>query len=366
MTMTDALHLFLGHSVCGRAVRRFDWTASPLGPITDWSHSLRTMVGAVLDSAFPECLVWGPQHILIHNDAFLPILGNKPSAIGQPFAVVWAEAWQQIEPLVERAYAGEPTYIEDFPLVVNRDVHPEQAYFTFCYSPIRDDDGHIAGMLDIVIETTSKVQAEQRAKLINAELAHRIQNTLAIVNSICDQTFRAASSLDEARLTFSRRLKSLGQAHMALTQASWISAPMATIIEGALLPHGMAPGEICAQGPPVNLLPRQALSLSMAIHELATNSMKYGALSVAGGEVTVRWSIEPIQGDECLRLCWIESGGPPVAPPERRGFGSLLIEQVLSEDFGGKVSLRYEPEGLRFELATKLSNLADQGVRTGV
>jgi len=365
MTMTDALHLFLGHSSSGQVVRRYDWARTPLGPISGWSHSLRTMVGAILDSAFPQCLVWGPQHIMIHNDAFLPILGNKPCAIGRPFDEVWAEAWQIIEPLVERAYAGEPTFIEDYPLIVDRAGHPEQVYFTFCYSPIRDDDGRVAGMLDTVIETTPKVQAQQQASLINTELAHRIQNTLAVVNSICDQTFRSASSLDEARINFSRRLKALGQAQMVLTQSSWISAPMAAIIEGALVPHSTAPGEICAQGPPVNLSARQALSLSMAIHELATNSMKYGALSAPTGEVTVRWSLEPIDGDHCLRLRWTESGGPRVSPPERRGFGSRLIEEVLAHDFGGKVSVCYAPEGLRFELATKLSNLPDQGTHGG-
>jgi two-component sensor histidine kinase len=366
MTTTDALHLFLGHSGSGRAIRRFDWTTSPLGPISGWSHSLRTMVGAVLDSAFPQCLLWGPLHISIHNDAFLPILGNKPSAIGRPFDEVWAEAWPRLEPLVERAYAGEATFIEDYSMMVERRGHPEQVYFTFCYSPIRDDDGRVAGMLDTVIETTPKVQAQQQARLINAELAHRIQNTLAIVNSICDQTFRAANSLDEARITFAHRLKALGQAQLVLTQSSWISAPMAAIIEGALIPHSMAPGEICAQGPPVSLSARQALALSMAIHELATNSMKYGALSAAGGEVTVRWAIEPIEGDQCLRLRWTETGGPRVSPPGRRGFGSQLIEEVLAEDFGGKVTLCYAPEGLRFELATKLSNLPDQGMRIGV
>ncbi len=362
MTMTDALHLFLGHSASGQAVRRFDWSHNPLGPIDGWSHSLRTMVGAILESAFPQCLLWGPGHIAIHNDAFLPILGKKPAAIGRPFDEIWAEAWHMIGPMVARAYAGEPTFIEDYPLIVERHGRPEQTYFTFCYSPIRDDDGRIAGMLDTVIETTATVQAREQARLVNAELAHRIQNTLTIVNSICDQTFRSASSLDEARLTFARRLKALGQAHTVLTQSSWTSAPMAAIIEGALLPHSMAPGESCAQGPPVNLSPRQALSLSMAIHELATNSMKYGALSAAGGQVTVRWKLEPLDSsDKCLRLSWTESGGPPVSPPQRRGFGTQLIELVLAEDFGGKVNLCYAPEGLRFELTTKLSNLPDQG-----
>lgn len=357
MMTADALHLFLGHSASGKAIRRFDWAANPLGPIDGWSNSLRTMVGAILDSAFPQCLLWGPRRIIVHNDAFLPILGNKPPAIGRPFDEVWAEVWHIIGPLVERAYAGEPTFIEDYALVIQRAGRPEQAHFTFCYSPIRDDDGSIAGMLDTVIETTAKVQAQQQARLVNTELAHRIQNTLAIVHSIADQTFRGAESLDDARSTLGRRLKALGQAHQVLTQSDWLGAPMAAIIEAALIPHSMVQGEICAQGPAVNLSPRQALSLSMAIHELATNSTKYGALSVAGGQVTIRWTLEPMDRDDCLRLFWQESGGPPVMPPQRRGFGSRLLEHVLATDFGGKVNVCYAPEGLHFELATRLSNL---------
>lgn len=360
MTSADALHLFLGHSASGQAIRHFDWAGTPLGPIGGWSNSLRTMVGAILDSAFPQCLLWGPQRITIHNDAFLPILGYKPPAIGRPFDTVWSEVWDVIGPLVERAYAGEPTFIEDHALMVKRRGRPEQAHFTFCYSPIRDDDGRIAGMLDTVIETTSKVQAQQQARLVNAELAHRMQNTLAIVHSIADQTFRCADSLDDARVTLGRRLRALGHAHQVLTQSNWLSAPMDAVIEGALIPHSTAPGEICAQGPPVTLSARQAMSLSMAIHELATNSMKYGALSVAGGEVTVRWKLEALDGDQCMRLFWTETGGPKVAPPQRRGFGSLLIEQVLAADFGGKVDVCYAPEGLRFELATLLSNLGPE------
>jgi two-component sensor histidine kinase len=357
MTMTDALHLFLGHTNSGQAIRRFDWAANPLGPISGWSHSLRTMVGAILDSAFPQCLLWGPQRITIHNDAFLPILRRKPPAIGRPFEDVWPEVWHMIAPLVARAYAGEPTFIEDYALEVHRGERPEQAHFTFCYSPIRDDDGHIAGMLDTVVETTAKVQAQQQARLINAELAHRMQNTLAIVHSIADQTFRTADSLDDARATLGRRLTALGEAHNVLTQSNWLSAPMAAVIESALIPHSNAPGDICAQGPPVDLSARQALSLSMAIHELATNSMKYGALSIAGGEVTIGWALELADGDECLRLSWKESGGPPVTPPQRRGFGSRLIEQVLASDFGGKVNVSYAPEGVRCELVTRTSNL---------
>lgn len=357
MTAADATDVFLGRSKAAETIRRLDWSNNPLGSIPQWSQSLRTLVGAVLESAFPQCIVWGPQLISIHNDAFEPLLGNKPPAQGRPFNEVWAEAWPMIAPMAQRAYAGEATFIEDFSLIVHRREHPEQTYFTFCYSPIRDDSGQVAGFLDTVIETTAKVRAEKRSKLINDELAHRIQNTLTIVNCIADQTFRHATSVDDARAAFSQRIRALGNAHELLTQSSTNVASIAAVIETALLPHRGALGEICAQGPPLNLSARQALTLAMCIHELATNAMKYGALSQAGGEVTIRWAIEPMNDQDFLRLTWVESNGPAVIEPTRRGFGSLLIEHVLADDFQGKVDVNYHPQGLRCELITRLSHL---------
>lgn len=357
MMPADATDAFLGRSHAAETIRRLDWFSNPLGPIPQWSQSLRTLTGVVMESAFPQCIVWRPERITLHNDAFLPLLGRKPLAQGRPFDEVWQEAWPVIGPFAERAYAGEATFIEDFPLLVHRSGFPEQTYFTFCYSPIRDDNGHVAGFLDTVIETTAKVRAEQRARLINAELAHRIQNMLTIVNAIADQTFRNAASVSEARSSFIQRIRALGSAHEVLTQSNDNVASIAAVIEHALAPHQGALGEISARGPPLNLSARQALSLGMCIHELATNAMKYGALSQPGGEVTIRWQIEPRNGEDCFRLTWIESNGPVVIAPERRGFGSLLFEHVLADDFHGKVDVNYHPQGLRCELTTRLSNL---------
>lgn len=357
MTAADAADAFLGRSNAAETLRRLDWARNPLGPISRWSQSLRTISGAVLESAFPQCIVWGPARVMIHNDAFLPILGGKPPAQGQPFHEVWHEAWHIIAPFAERAYAGEATFIEDFELHVERSGRPEQSYFTFCYSPIRDDDGEVAGLLDTVIETTAKVRAGQRFKLINAELAHRIQNTLAIVNCIADQTFRNSASLEEARITLARRIKALGRAHDVLTATDWNEVPIDAVVEGALAAHLGAAGEICAKGPPLQLAARQALTLSLSIHELATNSMKYGALSRAGGEVVIRWQVETRDDEQYFQFTWTESNGPPVIAPERRGFGSLLIEHALADDFHGKVGVDYLPQGLRCELTTPLGNL---------
>ncbi|MBL6458999.1 PAS domain S-box protein [Belnapia sp. T6] len=152
----------VGGGAMGALVRAYDWAATPLGPPEAWPQSLRTAVGMVLGSKFPACIVWGQQLVTIHNDAFRPILGAKPEALGRPFNEVWSEAWQDLEPIAERALAGEATFIEDFPLIVERSGHPSEAFFTFCYSPVRDETGGVAGFLNTVVETTGKVLAERR------------------------------------------------------------------------------------------------------------------------------------------------------------------------------------------------------------
>jgi len=138
-----------------------DWAATPLGPISTWPASLRIAVGMVLSSRFPSCLVWGPELISLYNDAFVPILGAKPDALGRPFNEVWHEAWPLIGPIAERAFAGEPTFIEDYALEIQRYGRAEMASFTFCYSPVRDEDGKVVGMIDTVIETTARIGAEK-------------------------------------------------------------------------------------------------------------------------------------------------------------------------------------------------------------
>ena len=151
-----------GGGAMGALIRVHDWAATPLGPPEVWPQSLRIAVGMVLGSKFPTCIVWGAHLTTIYNDAFRPILGAKPKALGRPFSEVWNEAWETIGPIAERAFAGEATFIEDFSLTVERNGYPEEACFTFCYSPIRDETGRVAGFLDTIVETTGKVLAERK------------------------------------------------------------------------------------------------------------------------------------------------------------------------------------------------------------
>jgi len=142
-------------------VRTFDWGATSLGPIEGWCSTLRTTVELMLSSRFPKCLFWGPELICIYNDAYRPMLGSKPEALGKPVQISWPEVWPDLKPIADRALKGEATYLEDCKFIINRFGYDETAYFTFCYSPVRDENGAILGILDTVVETTGKVRAER-------------------------------------------------------------------------------------------------------------------------------------------------------------------------------------------------------------
>ena len=149
-------------------VRLHDWAATPLGPLDQWPDVLKTTVALCFASSFPQAIVWGPHLTTLYNDAFIPILGNKPDALGRPFNEIWSEAWEHISPIADAAFQGHATYIENFPLVIERGQAREQAYFTFCYSPIRDAKGRVVGLLDTVSETTATVFLARRLAVLDA------------------------------------------------------------------------------------------------------------------------------------------------------------------------------------------------------
>ncbi|HBI18255.1 sensor histidine kinase [Sandaracinobacter neustonicus] len=330
-------------------VDAFDWSSTPLGPREAWPAELKIIVRQILDSHFPKAIVWGPELITIHNDAFLPILGGKPEALGRPFSEVWAEVWDEIGPIVDKAYAGESTYIEDFPLSIDRSGVKEDVWFTFCYSPLRRADGSVAGMLDTVIETTGKVRAQADLALANQELAHRLGNTLALVQAIASQTLQGLAD-EDALASFGQRLGALGKAHDVLVRQSWSAVSFLQVVRSAVEPHDHG-DQIRVEGPDLKIGSRAAVSLALLLHELATNAVKYGALSVSGGTVGISWAVEP---DE-LALHWRESGGPPVEKPRRIGFGTRLIKMGLS---GGTVERRFEPDGFKLDMTVSIASLA--------
>ncbi|GJD84330.1 sensor histidine kinase [Methylobacterium haplocladii] len=186
----------------------------------------------------------------------------------------------------------------------------------------------------------------QQRLMVN-ELAHRLKNSLALVQAMVRQVLREPVCAEEARESLTARIVALGQTQGLLIEERHAGAGVARIVETALTPHlGGEPDRVHLAGPAVRLGPGQALALSMALHELATNAVKYGALSVERGRVEVAWRTYRDQGRRRFALRWSEHDGPNVAPPTRRGFGSRLIERSLADAFGGEVEWRPEPGGM--------------------
>ena len=212
-----------------------------------------------------------------------------------------------------------------------------------------DEAGACVRVVGATVDITERKKAELHLRLLVNELNHRVKNSLATIQAIAGQTFHAARSLPQAQEAFSARIVALAEAHDLLTRENWEGAELSDLLGRLQALHG-APGRFSFDGPPVRLSPRMALSLSMALHELATNAVKYGALSTLNGQVRIAWSVRPKSGTATgaprLVLTWIESGGPPVSPPTRRGFGSRLIERGLAAELSGEARIDFEPEGV--------------------
>lgn len=216
--------------------------------------------------------------------------------------------------------------------------------------PLKSSSGDLIGYVRILRDMTEQRLAADRKQLLMEELAHRVKNTFSVVQAIAAQSLRHADR--QIAATFQARLLALGQAHDLLLQKEWASTGMQDLVTNVLRLNAEGAGFVTL-GPDIPVGPRAAFSLSLLLHELATNSMKYGALSVDGGKVEVRWHVM----DNLFQLRWTEVGGPAAKQPERRGFGSRLIGMGIS---GSKdVSLKYLTEGLVAEFGAPLSTIAD-------
>ena len=201
-------------------------------------------------------------------------------------------------------------------------------------SPIFSTDGRVIGASKIARDISVAKHAREHQRLLLAEIMHRVKNTLATVQAIASQTL--CESPGEEQRAFMARLHALGKAHDLLITDRWDRAPLRAIVEAAIEPFQS--DRFTLEGPDVGLNASNSLHISLALHELATNAVKYGALSHPAGRIHVRWKVV---GNDQLRLSWQERHGPPVGPPRRKGFGSILIEHAFE-----CVRFRYAPRGL--------------------
>ncbi|MEZ5786047.1 MAG: HWE histidine kinase domain-containing protein [Xanthobacteraceae bacterium] len=228
-------------------------------------------------------------------------------------------------------------------------------------APICGPGGEIAAVSSIIHDISGRKAVEQRLKFLMRELSHRSKNQLAIIQAIATQLARSAETVDDFMSRFRTRLQGLSASHDLLVSRNWTGVLLEELVRRQLEPFAdTARDNVEITGPQLQLTVSTAEAIGLALHELATNSAKYGALSVPSGRLKVAWSLEPAAGElPCVRLEWCETGGPAVRVPERKGFGSLVIERMVASAISGKVRLEFAPAGVYWRLAFPSENLVD-------
>jgi PAS domain S-box-containing protein len=278
----------------------------------------------------------------------------------------WCESWalflpdgapmRQANCLMGTGFGDEPA-----PEIEAQLERPDGTRVPFIAYPtlLRDKAGTPIGAVNMMVDISERKQAEVEQKTLMDELNHRVKNTLATVQSVASQTFRKAQVPFEIRDLFERRIFALSKAHNQLSSTRWTSADLRSLAAEILEPYQDGDGDsptlrIAIDGPSVDLAPHAALTIAMALNELATNAAKYGALSVPSGQVTLEWKIEQ-GGDPRLVMDWREAGGPPVVRPQASGFGTRFVERGMAQQLKGSVELDFNPAGLRCRVTIPLA-----------
>jgi PAS domain S-box-containing protein len=217
-----------------------------------------------------------------------------------------------------------------------------------------DPTGRLVGLKGLTVEITERKQSDERQGLLIAELDHRVKNLLARVAVISSYTRLGSSSVDEFVQVLDRRIHSMAAAHSLLSQNRWNGVNLADLVDSQLAPYATAANMTIA-GPDVTLGPTVTQAVAMALHELVTNAVKYGALSSPNGHVSVKWNRQPADGASTrVKIEWRENGGPPVAPPAKSGYGTSLIREMIPHELGGAVDLAFVTEGVCCEIDVPL------------
>jgi two-component sensor histidine kinase len=269
-----------------------------------------------------------------HGEAFV---GRRSDEVLPPDSSAEATALEQ-----RALETGEPQEGE-----VQHGTGDAARHFRLHIEPVRDSSGEVTGLLGVSSEITTLKQSERRNALLAREIAHRAKNLLTVVQAIASETGRSAASAVEFSERFTARIRALAQLQDLAMGGTGGGAPLRALVQSQFEAFiDPASGRVSIEGPDVRLTAQAGSSLAIALHELATNAAKYGALSNADGRVAIRWQDEPNDGTRSFRLVWQESGGPPVTQPQRRGFGSKVLGRLTAGALEGETMLEYRAEGL--------------------
>lgn len=290
------------------------------------------------------------HRITFANDSLLSLLGyDRDEVVGQSFDSLVEpntepDGWAQVLAAFEDGADIEPE-------ILYRRKDGTSIWASLMISPVRNQGGVVVQHFASLMDLTAHKEEQADLKLLIDELNHRVKNTLSTVQAIVSQALRNSSDLAVIAEAVESRLSSLSRSHDLLTRESWHSAGLGDIVTAALDPFEVADVRVerfVVAGENIRFSPKAALALSIAIHELATNAVKYGALSNKTGFVRMTWNIAPAETDSERRVVirWQEVGGPPVTAPVRKGFGSGVLERGLAYELAGTVRLDYPRDGV--------------------
>lgn len=269
------------------------------------------------------------------------------------------ETYAALKPLKQSALESGNMTRGEIKAIVDGQTH----WYDLSIAPLKNRAGVVVGLTGAAIDISERKGWEQHLRLLMRELTHRSKNLLAVIQAMARQTARHSSNVDEFMERFGARLHALAGSHDLLVQESWQRASIGELITSQLGHYSDLVGtQIVVNGPPIYLNPDAAQNLGMALHEMATNAVKYGALSSPKGKVHIDWGWKGSSAKRVLRLTWKERGGPTVSPPQRRGFGSQVIERNLNRALGATVTLDYTAKGFCAEVEMPASVAVDTAI----
>jgi two-component system CheB/CheR fusion protein len=284
-------------------------------------------------------------------------------AIGSPIWILAPpDRKNEMPAILERIRRGEKV---DHYETVRRRKDGSLIDISLTVSPIHDEKGRIVGASKIARDISERKRAEERQRILSAELSHRVKNTLAVVQVLAERSGSKATSVAECMDAFRGRLQTLAAAHNALIASDWTGASLASLIQTTLEPYRGEGDRISLDVQDLQLDPEVALTLALGLNELATNATKYGALSNAAGRVALTARLDKNESGGEFCLIWREEKGPQVNPPGVRGFGISMLTQAIEYQHKGKVELDWRKDGLICRLTLPLAAIESSPARAG-
>lgn len=313
-------------------------------------HQLREILDAIPAAIY---MTDAEGRITYYNEAAVEFSGRRPTLGSDEWCVTWRLYETDGTPLPHdrcpmAVALHEQRAIRGVEAVAERPDGTRVPFIPYP-TPLRDGDGKVIGAVNMLLDISDRKRAEGEQHALVNELNHRVKNTLAAVQSIALQTFRSSPKPEDFLDKFQGRLLALSKAHDLLARQSWVSLAVGDLLDAQLDPYAVAGQQrIHRDGAAgVALSPRVALALGMVLHELATNALKYGALSSPAGRVELSWQLVGACSPQRLRFRWSESLGPPVREPTRQGFGTRFIERSVVRELGGDIRMSFDRSGLQ-------------------